>query len=209
MPPLSTTASSSAHPVTEAPSVLILPGWLGSGPGHWQSRWQALYGDTLVEQSDWQSPRRGDWIARLEDVVLAQPGAVALVAHSLGCHLVAAWAASSRHACRVACALLVAPPDLQRTDLPAELLPWQRPLFDQPLPFPAMVAASGDDPFCDWPVAEQIALRWRADCIDLGPCGHVNSESGLGDWPAGRHLLNTLLQRNRHNPTPPLSLVAR
>ena len=24
-------------------TVLILPGWLGSGPGHWQSLWQEKY----------------------------------------------------------------------------------------------------------------------------------------------------------------------
>ena len=28
------------------PRVLLLPGWLDSGPAHWQSRWQAQHGDT-------------------------------------------------------------------------------------------------------------------------------------------------------------------
>ena len=55
------------------PRVLTLPGWQGSGPGHWQSRWEALHGCIRVEQHDWDRPLRGDWTARLQDVVLAQP----------------------------------------------------------------------------------------------------------------------------------------
>src|ERR1700760_3559082 len=45
--------------------VLVLPGWQSSGPRHWQSRWEALYGDVRVEQSDWMHPLRGDWMMRL------------------------------------------------------------------------------------------------------------------------------------------------
>ena len=74
-----------------APGVLILPGWQNSGPGHWQSRWEARHGFVRVEQHDWQRPLRGDWSTRLEDVVLAQPAErpLLLAAHSLGCLLVA------------------------------------------------------------------------------------------------------------------------
>ena len=75
-------------------NVLLLPGWQNSGPRHWQSLWEREHGYTRVDQHDWMRPRRGDWIARLEEVLLAQTGPAVLVAHSLGCHLVAAWAAS-------------------------------------------------------------------------------------------------------------------
>ena len=61
--------------------VLTLPGWQGSGPLHWQSRWEALYGDVRVEQSDWMHPLRGDWMMRLDEaigeLVDAAPEAVA------------------------------------------------------------------------------------------------------------------------------------
>ena len=50
--------------------VLILPGWQGSGPEHWQMRWVAQQGYTVVEQADWLHPRRGDWLARLDEVVV-------------------------------------------------------------------------------------------------------------------------------------------
>ena len=93
--------------------VLILPGWQGSGPDHWQMRWVARHGYTVVEQDDWVRPRRGDWLARLGEVVVDTPEAdIVLVAHSLGCIQVAAWAAVSRHTARVRGALLVAPGDL-------------------------------------------------------------------------------------------------
>ncbi len=50
--------------------ILLLPGWLDSGPDHWQSRWQLRHGYRRVTQDDWLWPKRGDWMARLEDVLL-------------------------------------------------------------------------------------------------------------------------------------------
>ena len=96
-----------------APRVLLLPGWLNSDAAHWQSRWETLHGHRRVEQDDWLWPRRGDWMARLDEVLLADPGPAVLVAHSLGCQLVAAWAGHSQHTARVQAALLVAPPDTE------------------------------------------------------------------------------------------------
>mgnify|MGYP003605898891 FL=1 len=72
-----------------APVVLTLPGLQGSGPDHWQSRWEALHGYTRVEQHDWMRPLRGDWTARLDEVVQQQDRPVLLAAHSLGCLLTA------------------------------------------------------------------------------------------------------------------------
>ena len=48
---------------------IIQPGWNNSGPEHWQSRWEARHGHRRVEQDDWLWPRRGDWMARLEDAL--------------------------------------------------------------------------------------------------------------------------------------------
>lgn len=94
--------------------VLLLPGWLNSDPGHWQSLWEQQFGYTRVEQADWAWPLRGDWMMRLDETLLADDSLLEapaiLVAHSLGCQLVAAWAAHSQHTARVHAALLVAPP---------------------------------------------------------------------------------------------------
>lgn len=178
-------------------TVLVLPGWQNSGPQHWQSRWERLHGFRRVEQHDWMRPLRGDWTARLEEVVLAhraEAGAGAglvLVAHSLGCQLVAAWAAHSRHTERVAAALLVAPPDTEREDMPPQLFNW-RPIVRERLPFASLVVASSNDPYCALPRAERMAADWGAAIVEIGARGHINGESGLGDWPEGLALLRAL-----------------
>jgi predicted alpha/beta hydrolase family esterase len=165
--------------------VLLLPGWQDSGPDHWQSRWQRLHGWQRVVQDDWMWPRRGDWMARLEEVLLQSEQPAVLVAHSLGCHLVAAWAAHSTHKHLVQGALLVAPPDAEHPAIPPQLANWRTPVR-QRLPFPALVLYSSDDPFGSAESAERLAGNWGAGARCLGPRGHVNADSGLGDWPVGQ-----------------------
>lgn len=177
--------------VPASPRVLLLPGWLNSGPGHWQTRWEALHGWHRVEQDDWQWPRRGDWMARLDEAVQAAAGPVLLAAHSLGCQLVAAWAAHSAHAARVQAALLVAPPDTERDDMPPQLFNW-RPVVRRPLPFASLLAASSDDPYCSLDRARGFAADWGSALHLAGARGHINHDSGLGDWPEGRAMLLAL-----------------
>ena len=209
-------------------NVLLLPGWLNSGPDHWQSRWQAAHGYTRVAQHDWARALRGDWIARLEDVVLAQTADVpiSLVAHGLGCLLVAAWARLSRNTRRVKCAFLVAPCDVALQALRPVLTSWKpvathathpprppikptqptapttqepatRPIWPSvppALPFKSLLLSSRDDPYCSFQQAQALAETWGATFVDGGACGHINAESGLGDWPQG-HALLLALQR--------------
>ncbi len=172
-------------------NVLILPGWQNSGPEHWQSRWETLHGFHRVDQHDWMTPRRGDWIARLEDVILGSDGPVVLVAHSLGCILTAAWAQVSRSTARVQGALLVAPGDPERDELRGVLPSWA-PIVRDRLPFPSLLLGSHDDPYCSLAKAQSLADAWGSRFIDCGPCGHINAESGLGDWPDGLALLREL-----------------
>lgn len=173
--------------------VLVLPGWLDSGPTHWQSRWEALHGFARVQQADWQWPRRGDWMARLEEVLLESEQPAVLVAHSLGCQLVAAWAAHTQHDHRVQGALLVAPPDTERADMPPQLAGW-RQIVRTRLPFAATLIYSEDDPFCAAERARGMAADWGATAHSLGAAGHINGDSGLGDWPAGLAHLQALLR---------------
>ena len=174
--------------------VLLLPGWQNSAPAHWQSRWQALHGFTRVEQDDWHWPRRGDWMARLDEQLLEATMPAVLVAHSLGCQLIAAWAAHSRHVQRVAAALLVAPPDTERADMPPQLFNW-RPIVRQRLPFASLAVISSDDPYSTSDRARGMAADWGSEVIDIAARGHINGESGLGDWPEGLALLRGLVER--------------
>lgn len=180
-----------------APTILLLPGWQNSGPGHWQSLWESTHGDRRVEQHDWMRPLRGDWSARLEEEVLAAPATVLLAAHSLGCILVAAWAAHSQNTHKVAGALLVAPGDVEREDL-RELIPGWAPIVRQRLPFAATLVGATDDPYCSAGRAQGLARDWGARYVGIGPRGHINAESGLGDWPEGRAWLLELRKGKEH-----------
>ncbi len=178
-----------------ADTVFILPGWQNSGPAHWQSRWEALPDATFhferVEQSDWMRPLRGDWMMQLEEAVLAAPGPVLLAAHSLGCMLTAAWAEHSKNTHRVTGALLVAPGDPEREELRAVLKSWS-PIVRKPLPFPSILLGSEDDPYCNVSRAQGFAQSWGSRCVNYGARGHINAESGLGDWPEGLQFLEQL-----------------
>ncbi len=180
----------------KAANILLLPGWQDSGPDHWQSRWEASHGYQRVAQHDWLRPLRGDWIARLEEVLLQRDEPAILVAHSLGCLLVAAWAAHSRNTQLVKAALLVAPGDAEREALRPLLASWS-PIPLKKLPFNSILVGSRNDPYCSLERARQFAGAWGSDFIDSGHQGHINAESGLGDWPAGQALLRQL----QHPPT--------
>ena len=175
----------------QAPRLLLLPGWQDSDPGHWQSRWERLHGAQRVQQDDWWWPRRGDWMARLEDTLLADERPAVLIAHSMGCQLVAAWAAHSRHVQRVQGALLVALPDVERADMPPQLQAWA-PVPRALLPFPSVAVLSDDDPYCAIERGRQFAGAWGSRIVQLEGAGHLNTRTGLGDWPEGWCLVEHL-----------------
>lgn len=132
-------------------------------------------------------------MARLEEVLIDGEGDAVLVAHSLGCLMVAAWAAHSRHTARVRGALLVAPGDAEQEALRAVLPSWS-PIVRERLPFPAVLVGSRNDPYCSFTKAQALADAWGARFVDLGERGHVNAESGLGDWDEGLALLKSLIE---------------
>ena len=174
--------------------VLILPGWYDSGAAHWQSLWEAKYGYVRVHQHDWERPLRGDWQIQLEEAVLACDEPAVLVAHSLGCILVAAWAAHTRNAHRVKGALLVAPGDAERDEIRGQLPSWS-PIARQRLPFASILLGSRNDPYCRFERAQGLAADWGARFVDYGERGHINADSNLGDWPEGQAWLQELMQR--------------
>lgn len=179
--------------LTRTHCVLTLPGWQGSGPEHWQTRWEQCHGYQRVQQHNWMQPLRGDWMMQLEQAVLAARQPVLLVAHSLGCVLVAAWAAHSQHTGSVRAALLVAPGDVERDALRDTPLRSWRPIVRQRLPFASTLVASHSDPYCSFDRAAALAHDWGSALVDAGNAGHINAESQLGDWNAGHLLLENLI----------------
>jgi uncharacterized protein len=139
------------------------------------------------------NPRRGDWMAQLEETILAADEPVVLVAHSLGCILTAAWASHSQNTHRVKAALLVAPGDPEREALQGVLPSWA-PVPMRPLPFPSQLVGSRDDPYCSFDRVQAMGVAWGATFTDLGNAGHINAETGLGAWAQGRTMLRQLIE---------------
>jgi len=174
------------------PYVLILHGYTGSGPEHWQS-WLA---GTLAEHgglvdmphfSEPDAPDLETWLAELHAHLEAAPKDVerVVVAHSLGCFL---WL---HHAVRevterVDRVLLVAPP---APDVPE---PAVKTFLPPPLDPDALRRASREtrlvagegDPHCDVSVAKRMAEALRIELDVVPGAAHINIDAGYGDWPA-------------------------
>lgn len=173
--------------------ILIVPGLGNSGPDHWQTRWERkLPTAQRVEQDDWDTPVRADWVERIAAAVGKATRPVVLVAHSLG---VLAVAEAAPRLQGVKAAFLVAPPDATRDDMPDCIKASFADVSAEPLPFPAMLVASRNDPYCAYGVADELAAAWGALLVDAGEAGHINAASGHGPWPEGLTRFATLLSR--------------
>lgn len=181
--------------------LLVIPGLRDSGPTHWQTWLQARHaGAVRVVQHDWVWPDLQRWSARI-DSTLARSGAGRwlAVAHSFGV------LALAEHLARVpdspiAAALLVAPADPHKFGL-GESLP------HTPLPRPATVVASSNDPWMPLAEASRWARRWGCPLINLGAAGHINAESGHGPLPVAEQWLR-IHERRLGGPRAPVALAA-
>jgi predicted alpha/beta hydrolase family esterase len=174
--------------------VIMVPGINGSGPDHWQSRWEADFGEraTRIAPASWDEPDIDDWCAALDAAAGSGPAAELLVvAHSLGCHAAAEWL--SRNPNRVAGVFLVAPPDTAAANFPASAAPSFVPLTRGPIGVPGLMLYSRNDPYCAPEQARQYAERWQVASVDVGALGHINVDAGLEAWPDGRNLLTAFI----------------
>ena len=172
---------------------ILVPGLHDSGPGHWQSRWERLDPDfDRVRQDDWEHPQLAAWAARVGELRACDPRPAILVAHSFGC--LASVHSIARAGRGVAGALLVAPADPDKFGV-ANLLPATA------LPCPSIVVASRDDPWMAFDSAAAWAGRWGSRLVDAGALGHINAESGLGDWAAGQCHLHKLVDLAHNTPS--------
>jgi predicted alpha/beta hydrolase family esterase len=175
-----------AHPF------LILHGYEGSGPGHWQT-WLAgrlrsagrrvAYPDLPAASS----PRLEAWLDTLQDELRALPDEPVVVCHSLACilwlHHCAAPPGDIGPAARV---LLVAPPSASAG------VPAIQQFFPVPIDAAAVARAAGEtrvvgarDPYCPEGAGELYAAPLGLP-LDRLPdeAGHINPDGGYGPWPA-------------------------
>ncbi len=171
-----------------APRIVIVPGWRDSGSGHWQSLWEErMPGAVRVVQDDWVSPTRAAWVAALTSLVLADEEPVVIAAHSLGCIATAHLPPEAVE--RIQGALLVAPADPERRAVLHDFAP----VPYAPLPYRSIVVASSNDPFCPVRLAGAYARAWGSEFVRMQNAGHINVDSGHGEWPLGLALLQSLI----------------
>ncbi len=171
-------------------TVLILPGIGNSGPEHWQSLWEEANPSFMrVQQREWDCPACSEWLDVLERSVERAGSNVILVAHSLACVLVAHWAVQTH--LRIKGALLVALPDPAGPEFPKGATGFS-PLPQTPFAFSSIVVASSNDPYANLEFSKSMASAWGSRFVNIGPAGHINSESGFGEWKEGFSLLQQL-----------------
>jgi serine hydrolase len=162
------------------PAYLILHGYQGSGPGHWQS-WLAGRLQTtdaavrFPDLPDAEAPRLAAWLEELERELDTLDDSPVVICHSAACLL---WmhhvAAGGKPADRV---LLVAPPS--QAGVPEVL----QPFFPAPevTLANALLVCSDNDPYCP----EGAAGVYPGLPTDLLPGkAHLNPDAGFGAWPA-------------------------
>jgi predicted alpha/beta hydrolase family esterase len=171
---------------------VIVPGWQGSGDGHWQTwleeQLHAAGRQTLRPAfSSLDEPDLADWLAALRAAISGLPAdGYDVVAHSLGAvgwlHHVTEPGDSPRPA-RVA---LVSPPS-PRTTI-AEIAGF----FPPPLDVDAVrhaadgtvLVAGDDDPYLPEGIAAAYALPLKIATTVIPGGGHINVDAGYGEWPA-------------------------
>ncbi|MFC6156201.1 RBBP9/YdeN family alpha/beta hydrolase [Kribbella jiaozuonensis] len=173
---------------------VIIPGLDGSDEHHWQSRWsdEWLPDVRRIQPSSWSAPDLDDWSLAITRAVESTADDIVFVTHSLGCHALAHWLIGRVDA-RLRGSFLVAPPDPLAPTFPVDRLPTFAALPAVPLSVPSLLVASTDDPYCSIDAAARLADGWAAPLIALDELGHINSDSNIGSWTEGRHLLRAFV----------------
>jgi predicted alpha/beta hydrolase family esterase len=160
---------------------LILHGWQGNAPGHWQT-WLAERLQSSGEAVAYPDLPDPDWptLAAWLDAVGAEvrrAGPDVVVCHSLAC---IAWL---HHVARTPQdgdrrTLLVAPP----ADIP-ELPPGFFPLPDEIAVPGAELWGSDDDPYCPGGAQVLYGRAYGIPSRHFEGGGHLNTDAGYGPWP--------------------------
>ena len=180
-------------------TVLFVPGLRDHVEDHWQTHAaRAFPGSVTVEPLTEDRLSRAARVAALDAALQAITGEIVIAAHSAGCLMVAHWALAPTRP--VKAALLVTPADVEHSLPPgypalADLSAngWL-PIPRAPLPFPALVVASRNDPLARSERVEGFARDWGAELHDAGDVGHLNPAAGYGPWPDGNTLIERMLR---------------
>lgn len=171
---------------------LIVHGWEGSGPDHWQT-WLAnkltAAGETVryPRLPDPDHPVLERWLEALDDEVMAMGEPRIVICHSLGSAL---WLhyAQQRAFEPVSRLLLVAPPGPKTLEAVTEVsgfspIPLAADTVHQSAEDIRLVCSSGDE-YCQEGGAEYYGENLSLTTDVLPPeAGHINTDSAYGAWP--------------------------
>jgi len=177
-------------PSTTQP-VVILHGWQGSGPDHWQS-WLAdrLAGTHEVRYPrlpDPDEPRLDAWLSAVDAVLSGLPGdGFDVVCHSLAALLWLHRAVRGGTGPAPARVLLVAPPSPRRPE--PELADFLPPPLDADAVRRAgggtILVCADDDPYCPEGATAAYGRPLKLPTTVVPGGGHLNVAAGYGPWPA-------------------------
>jgi len=168
--------------------VLLLHGWGGSDFPHWQS-WLAgeiakEYGHVkFLRFSDVDAPILGVWLKELEETLFAfEPDIVIChsLANTLWFHL-CQTNATTLESQRIEKLYLVAPPSMEcKVPELAEFFPVEPPknLYAKE----TLLITSTNDPYMSVQEADILQKDLNVSMKMLQNAGHINSDSGFGEW---------------------------
>ncbi|MBA4849942.1 alpha/beta hydrolase [Emticicia sp. BO119] len=178
---------------------LTIPGLASSGPKHWQTLWEKQYPYlfTRVEQDNWDLPVCRLWIEKLQHYIESLKKPTVLVAHSMGCITVAHWA-KNYFSPLIIGAFLVAPADVEYSER-LSFAEGFNPIPYTTLPFESVVVSSTNDIYATIKRSEYFAKGWGSTFLNVGDKGHINANSGIGEWEEGKIILNQFLEVLNNN----------
>jgi predicted alpha/beta hydrolase family esterase len=65
--------------------------------------------------------------------------------------------------------------------------------YKRPIKVPGLIVCSDDDPYCTPKASKEIALHWERSAVNAGALGHINAESGVGEWVQEQTMLSVFL----------------
>ncbi|KDE38080.1 UNVERIFIED_ORG: putative alpha/beta hydrolase family esterase [Kosakonia oryzae] len=158
-------------------TTILVPGLRDSDDYHWQTCWaRRLPRWKRISQRNWLQPDIENWGAAIRRELATCTLPVILIGHSFGA--LASWYQVQSRAVNVAGIVMVAPAEPSHFEL-------EEVVTASKLKIPGMVFASHNDPLMSFNRAVFWSDSWGCELIDVGDAGHINSESGFGEWEYG------------------------
>lgn len=168
-------------------TLVLVPGLRDSDEHHWQSCWGRRFPFwKRIQQKNWLEPDIENWVSAITRELAMCPLPAILVGHSFGA--LASCRLLQTRRVNVAGVVMVAPAEPALFGLDEAIQP-------TPLPVPCIIFASRNDPLMPFARAHYWATRWRGHLIDIGEAGHINSESGFGEWSYGLERLTEFCEQ--------------